>query len=79
MGVTSGGGKDGGEEAKGVGERGVSLNGGDGSGSRKGETAGAPVNVGELTDVGEPGTGISKAHRKPFTDSRTFWLSWGKF
>lgn len=39
----------------------------------------APVSVGELKDVGEPGTGISNAHRKPLTDSRTFWLSRGKF
>lgn len=46
---------------------------------RRGEKVDAPVSVGELTDVGEPGTGISKAHRKPFTDSLTFWLSWGKF
>lgn len=35
----------------------------------------APVSEGELSDVGEPGIGISKAHRKPLTESRTFWLS----
>lgn len=39
----------------------------------------SPAGVGEVTEVGEPGTGISNAHRKPFTDRRTFWLSWGKF
>lgn len=43
------------------------------------EWTGSPVSVGELSDVGEPGTGTSNAHRKPLTDSRTFWLSWGKF
>lgn len=43
------------------------------------EWTGSPVSVGELSDVGEPGTGISNAHRKPLTDRRTFWLSWGKF
>lgn len=26
-------------------------------------------------DVGDPGTGISNAHKKPLTDNRTFWLS----
>lgn len=41
----------------------------------KRERRGSPVSVGELRDVGEPGTGISNAHRKPLTDSRTFWLS----
>lgn len=46
---------------------------------QKRERVDTPVSVGELTDVGEPGTGISKAQRKPFTDSRTFWLSSGKF
>jgi len=30
-------------------------------------------------DVGDPGTGISNAHKNPLTDNRTFWLSWGKF
>jgi len=35
----------------------------------------SPVRVGELSDVGEPGTGISNAHRKPLTDRRTLWLS----
>lgn len=48
-------------------------------GRQKWEKVDTPVSVGELTDVGEPGTGISKAHRKPFTDNLTFWLSWGKF
>lgn len=42
-------------------------------------TTSSPVGVGELTETGEPGTGISNAHRKPLTDRRTFWLSWGKF
>lgn len=34
-----------------------------------------PTGAGEVTEVGEPGTGISNAHKKPFTDKRTFWLS----
>ncbi len=38
-----------------------------------------PVITGDMTEVGEPGTGISNAQRKPFTVCRTFWLSWGKF
>lgn len=46
---------------------------------KRGGCSAAPVSVGELRDMGEPGTGISNAHRKPLTDSRTFWLSRGKF
>lgn len=38
-----------------------------------------PVSIGLEAETGDPGMGISNAHKYPLTESRTFWLSWGKF
>lgn len=38
-----------------------------------------PVCTGLEAETGDPGMGISNAHKNPLTESRTFWLSWGKF
>lgn len=34
-----------------------------------------PVSIGLEAETGDPGMGISNAHRNPLTESRTFWLS----
>lgn len=34
-----------------------------------------PVCIGLEADTGDPGMGISNAHKNPLTESRTFWLS----
>lgn len=34
-----------------------------------------PVSIGLEAETGDPGMGISNAHKNPLTESRTFWLS----
>lgn len=34
-----------------------------------------PVCIGLEAETGDPGMGISNAHKNPLTESRTFWLS----
>lgn len=34
-----------------------------------------PVCIGLEAEIGDPGMGISNAHKNPLIESRTFWLS----
>lgn len=42
---------------------------------RKSSSSLLPVCIGLEAETGDPGMGISNAHKNPLTESRTFWLS----
>lgn len=42
---------------------------------RKSSSSLLPVCIGLEAEIGDPGMGISNAHKNPLTESRTFWLS----